>query len=271
VKRFAPLMPKSLAFITDVAIRSLEGASVTERDGYLVIRTPDNPTFWWGNFLLLDAVPEPGTAGRWLGRFAEEFPGAKHVSLGVDTTDADALVPDDFTAAGLEPERSVALTAARVHPPAHPNREAEIRGLTTDDDWQQSVDLGLRLGVGEGVSDGEYYRVRAASRRRMTEQGHGAWLGAFQDGRLVAQLGLLRAGDGVARYQDVETDPAVRRRGLAGTLVWRAGQYGLGELGADLLVIVADPDDDAIRVYRSVGLTDAEGQLSLSRPPAEDE
>jgi ribosomal protein S18 acetylase RimI-like enzyme len=245
----------------------MEGASVTERDGYLVIRTPDNPDFWWGNFLLLDALPEPGSASRWLSRFAAEFADAKHVALGVDTTDADAAVPADFIDAGLEPERSIALTASSLHEPGHVNRDAEIRVLASDDDWQQSLDLGLRLFAGEGVTDLEYYRGRALSRRRITERGLGAWFGAFYDDRLVAQLGVLRAGDGITRYQHVETDATVRRRGLAGTLVWKAGQYAVDELAARTLVIVADRDGDAIRLYRSAGFADAEGQLSLCLPP----
>ena len=257
-------MPKSLAFITDVAIRSMEGASVTERDGYVVVETPANPGFWWGNFLLLDAPPEPGTAGEWLDRFAAAFPAAGHVALGIDTTDAAAAIPADFTEAGLEPDRSIVLTAAGVAEPPHLNREAEIRTLESDDDWEQSVDLSMRLWGGDQL---DYYQGRVASRRRLTEQRRGAWFGAFDDGRLVSQLGLFLTGAGVARYQDVETDPAVRRRGLAGTLVWQAGQYGLDELGAHTLVIVADAGGDPIRLYRSVGLTDAEGQLSLSRPP----
>lgn len=262
--RSAPRMAKSIAFITDVAIRAMEGASVTERHGYQVIRTPDNPGFWWGNFLLLDALPEPGTAGLWLDRFAEEFPGAKHVTLGVDTTDADAEVPADFTEAGLEAERSITLTATSVTKPRRVNQEAEIRALASDDDWQQTIDLGLRVAEAEEL---EYHQGRARARRRVTEQGLGAWFGAFEDGRLVAQLGLLLAGAGLARYQSVETDPAMRRRGLAGTLVWQAGRYGLDELGAHTLVIVADKDGDAIRLYRSVGFADAEGQFSLFRTP----
>jgi ribosomal protein S18 acetylase RimI-like enzyme len=260
-------MAKSIAFITDVAIRSMEGASVTERDGYLVIRTADNPGFWWGNFLLLDALPEPGTASQWLDRFAAEFPAAGHVALGIDTTDAGAVIPADFIDAGLEPERSVTLTTTDVTEPAHVNTEAEIRPLAADDDWEQSVDLSLRLFASEGLTDLAYYQGRVLSYRRITEQGLGAWLGAFDDGRLVSQLGVVLAGDGLARYQHVETDPAVRRRGLAGTLVWQAGRYGLEELGAHTLVIVADRDGDAIRLYRSVGFMDAEGQLGLARPP----
>ena len=106
------------------------------------------------------------------------------------------------------------------------------------------------------------------ARRRLTQAGTGAWFGAFDGGRLVAQLGLFDVGDGYARYQHVETDPAARRRGLAGTLVWRAGRYGREALGASALVIVADPMDTAIRVYRSCGFTGLESQLTLERPSA---
>jgi ribosomal protein S18 acetylase RimI-like enzyme len=260
-------MGKSLAFITDVAIRRMEGAAVTERDGYQVIRTTENPGFWWGNFLLLDAVPEPGTADAWLARFAAEFPDAKHITLGIDTSDADAAIPGDFTAAGLEPERSIVLAATDLRAPVHVNDEAEIRTLASDDDWRQSAELSMRLFADDESSDLDYYLGRSLSRRRITEQGHGEWFGAFDDGMLVAQLGLFRVGDGIARYQHVETDTTLRRRGLAGTLVWQAGRYGQDELGAYTLVIVADRDGDAIRLYRSVGFTDAEGQLGLCRPP----
>jgi Acetyltransferase (GNAT) family. len=73
------------------------------------------------------------------------------------------------------------------------------------------------------------------------------------------------AGGGLARYQDVETDPAARRRGLAGTLVWRAGLYAREAFGAGTLVIVADPTEGAIRVYRACGFADTQGQFSFER------
>jgi predicted GNAT family acetyltransferase len=97
--------------------------------------------------------------------------------------------------------------------------------------------------------------------------GHGAWFGAFLDGTLVSQLGLITGKSGPARYQSVETHPAARRRGLAGTLVWHAGAAVLTG-GASTLVMVADPEDVAIRVYRSVGFTVMESQLGFIRQPA---
>src|SRR6266702_4795612 len=77
----------SLGFRTDLALRVLEGAEVTDRGDYRVIRTADNPGFHWGNFLLLAAWPAPGTGDAWLARFAAEFPAAGHVALGMDITD----------------------------------------------------------------------------------------------------------------------------------------------------------------------------------------
>jgi GNAT superfamily N-acetyltransferase len=257
---------KSLGFRTDVALRVLEGAEVIDRGDHLVVRSLDNPSFWWGNFILLDAPPGPGTAGAWLARFAAEFPAARHAALGVDSPDDGVPVPDEFPAAGLEPQRETVLTCADVGRPPHPNDEAEIRPLESDADWQQSRDLSVRCFGDDGAE--EFQIRRAAARRRLTQAGSGAWFGAFSGGALLAQLGVCDAGDGFARYQHVETDPAARRRGLAGTLVWQAGRYGREVLGATTLVIVADPADVAIRVYRACGFTAVQGQLSLERPPA---
>jgi ribosomal protein S18 acetylase RimI-like enzyme len=253
----------SLGFLTDVALRVLEGAETTDRGDYLVVRTPDNPDFYWGNFLLLGAWPGPGTGDGWLARFAAEFPQARHVALGVDAADGPAAAPAEFLAAGLEPERVTVLTSAGIQPPPNRNTEAEIRPLESDDDWRQSFDLGVRC-YGER---GPYLERRASARRRLTEARRAAWFGAFTGGRLLAQLGVCDAGGGLARYQDVETDPAARRRGLAGTLVWRAGRYAAEVLGAGTLVIVADPAEAAIRLYRACGFADAQGQFSFQRAP----
>jgi len=254
----------SLGFRTDVALRVLEGAVATYRGDYLVIRTPDNPDFWWGNFLLLARLPGPGQGRPWLARFAAEFPAARHVALGVDTTD-DVETPEEFAAAGLQADRAAVLTADRLRPPAHPNTAAEIRPLEGDADWRQSVDLAVRCF--DSDDPGDFLERRTAARRRLTQAGAGIWFGAFEGGCLLAQLGLFDVGDGYARYQHVETDPAARRRGLAGTLVWTAGRYGREVLGASTFVIVADPADVAIRVYRACGFTVRQHQLSFDRAP----
>ena len=247
-----------------MALRVLEGGEVADRGDHLVVRSPGNPDYWWGNFLLLATWPAPGTGDRWLARFAAEFPLAAHIALGVDTADEHAEIPAEFMAAGLEPQRLTVLTCTAVRPPAHPNFEAEIRPVESGADWQQSLDLGIRCYGDDGSQ--EYRDRRIAARRRLTQAGRGAWFGAFSRGRLVAQLGLFDVGDGYARYQHVETDPRARRQGLAGTLVWYAGRYGREVLGAGTFVIVADPADVAIRVYRACGFADTQSQFSFERP-----
>jgi len=247
-----------------VALRVIEGAEVADRGDYLVVRSPDNPDFWWGNFILMGPPSGSGPASTWLTRFAAEFPSARHVALGVDTTDEHAEIPAEFLAAGLEPQRVTVLTCTAVRPPAHRDFDAEIRPLESDADWQQAFDLGIRCYGDDGSQ--EYRDRRIAARRRLTRAGRGAWFGAFSRGRLLAQLGVCDAGGGLARYQDVETDPAARRQGLAGTLVWHAGRYGREVLGAGTLVIVADPAEVAIRVYRACGFADCESQFSFERP-----
>jgi predicted GNAT family acetyltransferase len=73
-------------------------------------------------------------------------------------------------------------------------------------------------------------------------------------------------GQGAARFQSVQTHPDARGQGLASTLVHRASTYGLNELGAGTLVMVADPEYLAIRIYRALGFTDTETQIQLTKP-----
>ncbi len=247
-------------------IRTLEGSEVEDRGGCLVIRSPGNPTYWWGNFLLL-TQPEPGQAARWVARFAAEFPAARHVALGLDVTEISGVYIGEYVAAGLQLQRSAVLTAQDLAEPPRPNRSAAYRELSGDDDWRRAAELRALVNAGEPGGDLDFILARAAVERALTEAGYGSWFGAFADGELVAQLGLIADSSGMARYQNVETHPGWRRRGLAGSLVWHAGRHGLDALGASTLVIVADPLADAIKVYRSVGFADAETQVGFERQP----
>ena len=259
----------SLGFQTDLMVRALESSQVIDHPDYVTVRSPANPEFWWGNFLLLPAAAAHGPAGPWLGLFRSEFPGAGHLALGLDGTGVPEPDFGSFATAGLEQVRENVLAAPALREPPRPNREAVIRPLAGDQDWQQAVELQATCDAADGgPATRTFVEARYAARRRATEAGHGAWFGAFRDGELVAQLGIFARPGGLARYQDVGTHPGARRQGLAGTLVWRAGQHALGELGARTLVIVADPTEAAIRVYRSVGFADHETQLSMNRAPS---
>jgi GNAT superfamily N-acetyltransferase len=257
---------RSLGYRTDLMTRALEGSRVEDHGDYLAIRSPRNPTYWWGNFLLV-TQPEPGQAARWVATFGTEFPAARHIALGVDVTEISGVYIGEYVAAGLELQRTAVLTAQDLTEPPRPNRAAAYRELSGDDDWRRVAELRAIVNAGEPGGDPDFIAARAGAERALTEAGHGSWFGAFVGDDLVAQLGLITDGSGIARYQNVETHPQWRRRGLAGSLVWHAGRHGLDALGAGTLVIVADPLAEAIRVYRSVGFADAETQVGFERQP----
>jgi len=260
---------RSLGLRTDVALLELGGSVVEHHDDHLVVRTPANPTYWWGNFLLVGSVPERAETSRWLERFAEAHPDATHTAIAFDTTTGRTEQLGGFADAGLTVETASVMTARAVHEPAHPQRASEYRALDGDEDWGQWVDLRVACRDERQSEAGtrEYSVRQSQAYRRLVSDGHGQWFGAFEDGSLLSSMGLFRASEGLARFQSVETHPDARRRGLAGTLVHHVSGFGLSELGARILVMVADPTDAAIRLYRALGFTDSESMLQAERAP----
>jgi len=259
----------SLGYRTDLMLLEMSGSELTDKGEYVVVRTPANPNFWWGNYLLFRTPFAPGDAVAREETFHREFPEADHLALGVDTTDGLVAVEDELKAAKLEVERSTVMTATEVREPARPNETSQYRFLSTDDDWEQLVELTLLMATME-VDEvyREFNRRRVEAERALCEAGDAKWFGAFDGDRLQASLGLASDGSGVARFQTVQTHPDDRGQGIASTLVHRASRYGFDEVKAHTLVMVADPDYLAIRIYRSLGFSDNEVQLFVSRPPA---
>ena len=260
---------RSLGLRTDVALLELGGSVVEHHVDHVVVRTPENPTYWWGNFLLVGSVPEPDETSRWLERFAEAHPAATHTAIAFDTTTGRTEQLRGFADAGLTVETATVMTAGAVDEPARPQRAAAYRALDGHEDWVQWVDLRVACRDERQSEAGtrEYSVRQSEAYRRLVSADHGRWFGAFENGRLLSSMGLFRASDGLARFQSVETHPDARRRGLAGTLVHHVSGFGLTALGAHTLVMVADPTYAAIRLYRSLGFTDSESVLQAERAP----
>src|SRR3954452_8803159 len=158
-------------------LRRLAGASVTDGGDYLVVETPTNPSFYWGNFLLLAEPPAPGTAGRWLDVFSTEFPMAEHVAIGIDGLDGQTGDLTELLAAGLELELSTVLTADRLSFGAR--LSADVRPLRTDDDWQQAAVVRLAVDEDDSAAHAEFVQRKLAEARQLVASGHGEYLGAF--------------------------------------------------------------------------------------------
>lgn len=259
---------RSLGYRTSLSLLQQATSTVVDHGDHVAVSTADNPDFWWGNFLLLRQPPSTEQALEWVARFEAELPWARHRAFGLDDPHAPSDAFDAFVDLGYHVERSTVMTTEFVPRTSHRAAEATCRPLDGDRDWAQRLELSLIVYPGtEEAAGSSFAHARAKARRRVVETGAGVWFGAFVQGQLVSQLGVIRAGRGLGRYQDVETHPEFRRRGLAGTLVSLAGNLALTSTDATTLVMVADPDDEAIRLYRSLGFTASEHQLEGSLPP----
>jgi GNAT superfamily N-acetyltransferase len=259
---------ESLAFRTDLALLQRGGSEVEDHESHVTVRTPENPAYWWGNFLLFPSAPASEELGAWEAVFTETFPDAHHRAYGIASAHGRRADLAALADAGLSVDASTVMTArARsVREPPRPNRAATYRPLGSDADWQQQVELAMA--DGRQPSERDFVVAKVAAQRRTAESGAGTWWGGFLGDRLLCSMGLFQAGLGLCRFQDVRTHADARGRGLAGTLVHQISRFGAEELGATMLVMVADPDYVAVRVYRSVGFEDSETQLQADRGPA---
>ena len=263
------MQAESLGYRTDLMLARLQGAVVADRGEYLVVRTPGNPTFHWGNYVLADRSWLDRRLADLVAVFHTEHPRSPHLAIGVDGVDGRVWDEDEVVECGLEVDRSVVMTAKRVLAPGRPNPHAVCRILDVDKaaDWEAAVNLhALEHHDFDAPEFRNFVQRRMDVRREQQLAGLGGWFGAFMDGQMVSGLGLFTDGSGLGRFQDVETLASARRLGLASTLVHRASIAGFRHFGIRDLVMVADPDDTAIRIYRSLGFADSELQVQLARP-----
>src|SRR5262245_21340587 len=119
----------------------LGGSELVDRVHHVVVRTPANPHFWWGNFILFD---RPGDVADRLALFAAEFPDSRHVAWGIDSIDGSAGDEEALTGAGFTIGRDTVMTCAleQLREPSRPNADTEIRELRGDD-WERLRQLRL--------------------------------------------------------------------------------------------------------------------------------
>ncbi len=258
---------KSLGCRTDLIFPKFDGI-ITDRGDYLVVRSPLNPTFYWGNFLLFARPPQAGDLDAWRDLFAREVgrpPETKHMAFTWDSPEGEEGFVDPFVAAGFNLEHNVIQVSKTLQPPPRLASGVMIRPLQGDAEFTEVIEQQV-LSRDEGHEEGGYRTFRTCMMdryRRMEQAGLGHWYGAFLEGRLVADLGVFHDGRGLGRYQSVETHPDFRRRGIAGRMVYEAGRQAMAEHGLDTLVIIAESDSGPSRLYELAGFKAVEKNVGL--------
>lgn len=258
---------RSLGLATDLL--ALEGVSRVERHSdRLVVRTPDQPDFWSGNMVIF--LGPPGEPEDEEARFRTDFPEATHLHIDWDWPDLD---PEPLRALwavrGAEVEMDDVLAREGPPPPRPVPEGYSLRELDPDRDrdWDESLRVALAVGTGEGYDEAShrpYLHRRIEGRRRQAAQGRLRWWGAFRGEELAAQMGLVEGevdGRHLGRFQAVEAHPDHRRRGLCASLLAHVGAAAR----APVLVIVAEAEGEAGRIYRRAGFAPVERLVSVQR------
>jgi ribosomal protein S18 acetylase RimI-like enzyme len=184
--------------------------------------------------------------------------------FGWDSSAGNTGEAKPFLDAGFSLTNNLVLTADQVIMPPKYNIDVEIRHLSADWEWEEATQNQITCRKPEFSLDGYtiFKRAKMERYRQMTQAGLGEWFGAFYQGHLVADLGLYAQG-GIARFQSVETHPDHRRKGICGALVYQASRYGFERMGASRLVMIADENYFAARIYETVGFKQTERQAGL--------
>jgi ribosomal protein S18 acetylase RimI-like enzyme len=252
-------------------------ALVAERDDCIVVRTPHNPTFYWGNFLLLPDAPRDDQLAHWLRRFDEEIAAVQsasaHVAIGVNASAPISPLPA-WEAAGFCVIENALLRLERGQlqaPPRAARGQVGVRPIDFDDELDAFVDLQCADGYGFEPAGYRVFRTQRMQRMQaMAAQGLAQWFGLWCGGVLAADCGLVRDG-ALGRFQNVATHPAWRRRGLCAALVHAVSRFGFEQWALDEILMIADPHDVAIGIYESLGYRAIEHEFALQRYAPQDE
>jgi RimJ/RimL family protein N-acetyltransferase len=256
--------PLPFGVLTELAVDASR-CTFEVKDGYAVIRTPQNPGYYNGNYLYFPHAPEHGDLALWLELFEQAFAAdarVKHASFCWDGA-AGTGAAGDFVAAGFTLDEYLVMTAETLNDFAPP-AGVHLRALCEERDWAQQ--LAMQLDDVPAEHAGPAYAAFKAAQvehHRAISETLGVWLGAFEGEQLVGSCGIFPAQDGRARYQDVMVAKAHRNRGIARALITAAGRWAFARFGAKTLVIVADANDFPQAIYRRAGFTEAQREARL--------
>jgi GNAT superfamily N-acetyltransferase len=256
------MIVRSVGLSTDLELIARRG-TIVDRGDYLVACTPDDPEYYYGNLLVLPHPPRANEISSWTRRFTDELrhPAIKHVTLCWDGITGDVGPRAELVAAGFEVDVDIVMTAQTVRAAPVPAGIA-IRPLEPDE-LPAVAELGFAIADRHDDIYRRFLHRRAAWKRDLVAAGEARFWGAFDGDRLAGSLGIVWL-HAVARYLDVQTAASHRKRGIASALLAAAAR----DARRDTLVIIADPDGDAERVYTRAGFRVLERTASACRRPA---
>lgn len=258
---------KELSFdwATDLEILRLTGSDIQEYKDHIIVKTPSNPKYHWGNCLLVLDRSLVNQAQTWVSRFRQNFPNADWISIALPVMPKN---PEDWHLHGISFDPLDVLLTNQL-PQSFPLPSGYLVRALEGDDWgqlaQKEIEENLISKMYELKEYEEFIIQTNQARKELCKKGKAAWFGAFFENQLVANLGIVVCGT-TARYQSVETQNSHRRKGLASHLLGVAAKWS-AENGCVNWVIVTEASNDAGRVYKRAGFNSVQGSINAYKAP----
>jgi GNAT superfamily N-acetyltransferase len=256
---------RSLALRTEIMFAEIDG-EVVDHGTYTVVRTPTNPTFFWGNFLALGAAPTVSAleqGGEVMRLFEAEFPAARHRLVAWDDIHAGSFDAAPFERIGFTQDNETSLLRLdHVGALRAPSQAWTIRA-TRPDEWPVVFALLDRCmtPVEHAARYREFLRLQVERYARFVNDGHGSWFGVFEGDNLIGTCGVFSRAE-LTRYQVVSVDEPWRGRGVASALVAAVARFALEKWNVPALMGAA-PGSQAERIYARVGFAPIERTTAL--------
>ncbi len=257
----------SLAFQTDLFFHRFTGV-VIEHDNYLVVMTPTNPGFFWGNLVYFKTPPKEDSLLIWREIFAKEFKSmsVSHMTFAWDSTAGEEGSSQLFVDDGFNFDKAIVMVCENACIPSKLNDNLIIRPIEKESEWQMVLENHVlcRADHFEEIPYRKFVIRQMNDYRSMLKENRGEWLGAFLGDKLVGDLGIF-AENGLGRFQTIGTHPDFRRQGVCSTLLYKSCLYAKEKMNIDRFVIVADPNYHAAKIYESVGFEIKEFHTGLCK------
>lgn len=243
---------KSLGLKTELFFYQYSSV-ITQHNDFIKIETPNNPDYFWGNLLIFSRPPRRCDFLNWTKLFKENFLNNTLINHLTFTWDIFGEVAEtsEFIKNGFVFEETIVLVASQIKSNSY-NPNFEYRKIISKADWQQVIELQISIGIETENYNIDKYRPFIENRfkayEELTTQGVGSWFGAFEDGILVADLGLFGSKE-FARFQSIETKKNYRKIGIAQSLMIFAATENKNRP----LVIQAVSNGPAIDMYMRIG------------------
>jgi GNAT superfamily N-acetyltransferase len=243
-------MFRSIGMATDAMFAAFDGA-VIDRGDYVVVSTPTNPTYFWGNHLVLREPPRAADLDSWSRIFERELPHAKHRAFFFDRTDGADFDYEPFRALGFIPDPTSVMRLD--HEPRGPSAELVTLAAPPFDLLDACFGGGR-----EGFR--AFLRIQVERWTRMIASGFGHWFAIADNGEPIATCGIFPHPLPCSRFQLIAVHPAHRNRGLASTLVASVCRRTRGPF-----IIGCVPESQAERIYARLGFVKIEHTIAICK------